>query len=79
MMLDRQEDRWTYSLTRRQLVLNCLAPKAGDDVQGFSELMEVVINRARSRVKKVVRAALTPYYWIMTSSGWERKIRQDIN
>jgi len=77
--LDRQEDRWTYSLTRRQLVLNCLAPKAGDDVQGFSELMEVVINRARSRVKKVVRAALTPYYWIMTSSGWERKIRQDIN
>ena len=77
--LDRQEIECTYSLTRRQLVFNCIAPTSSDDEQGFNELMEELIDRARYRVKKVVRAAFTPYYWVMTPSGWERRIKEDID
>lgn len=76
-MVDRKEEKWTYARTRMQLVKHCLAPTAPNDAESFSNLMEDVIDRARGRVKKAVRSALTPYYWVKTNSGWERKVKEE--
>ncbi len=51
-LLDRQETNWTYDLTRKQCVRNCLRPDFKDDISGFIELLEEVIDRYRGRVKK---------------------------
>lgn len=76
--LDRRETNWTYSLLLEHVVQNCLASTAQEDINGFSELMEGVIDRARGRVKKVVRKAFTPYYWTMTHSGWARQVKDRV-
>lgn len=51
-LLDRQESDWTYDLTKKQCARNCLLPAYKDDINGFTELMEGVIDRYRGRVKK---------------------------
>ncbi len=51
-LLDRQESNWTYDLTRKQCARNCLRPDFKDDISGFIELLEEVIDRYRGRVKK---------------------------
>ena len=51
-LLDRQESDWTYDLTRKQCARNCLLPEYKDDINGFIELLEDVIDRYRGRVKK---------------------------
>lgn len=51
-LLDRQESDWTYDLTRKQCARNCLLPEYKDDINGFIELLEEVIDRYRGRVKK---------------------------
>lgn len=51
-LLDRQESDWTYDLTRKQCARNCLLPAYKDDINGFIELLEGVIDRYRGRVKK---------------------------
>lgn len=51
-LLDRQESNWTYELTRKQCARNCLLPEFKNDISGFIELLEDVIDRYRSRVKK---------------------------
>jgi len=51
-LLDRQESDWTYDLTRKQCVRNCLLPEYKDDIDGFIGLLEEVIDRYRGRVKK---------------------------
>lgn len=51
-LLDRQEADWTYDLTRKQCARNCLLPDYKDDINGFIELLEDVVDRYRGRVKK---------------------------
>lgn len=51
-LLDRQESDWTYDLTRKQCARNCLLPDYKDDINGFIELLEDVIDRYRGRIKK---------------------------
>lgn len=51
-LLDRQESDWTYDLTRKQCVRNCLLPEYKGDINGFIGLLEEVIDRYRGRVKK---------------------------
>lgn len=52
--LDRQEDEWTYSLTRTQCFKSMLSEEHSNDKDGFRGLMEAIINRMRGRVKKNV-------------------------
>jgi serine/threonine protein kinase len=51
-LLDRKQKEWRYELTCRQLAGNCIASTHSTDVPGFVRLMEEVIDRARSRVKR---------------------------
>jgi hypothetical protein len=74
-LLDRQQEDWTYELLRKQLVRNCLIQMAPQDVSGFSELIDDVIDRARGRIKKELDKALPRAVWTKTENGWNREIR----
>jgi serine/threonine protein kinase len=76
---DRRQQTWTYGLLRQEAAKHCLAAHAMTDAASFGELMENVIDRARGRVKKVVQKALTPYYWIHTDAGWEKRLKDDLH
>ena len=51
-LLDRQEQNWTYTLTRKQCAKNCINSNFSSDNEGFMELLEDVIDRYRGRIKK---------------------------
>ncbi len=51
-LLDRQEEKWEYLLTRKQCAKNCIRPEYSDDINGFMGLMEEVIDRFRGRLKR---------------------------
>lgn len=51
-LLDRQEENWTYTLTRKQCTRNCIKDTFENDKNGFFELLEDVIDRYRGRIKK---------------------------
>jgi serine/threonine protein kinase len=53
-LLDRQEENWTYALTRKQCAKNCIEVKYQSDVDGFINLLEDVIDRYRGRLKKEI-------------------------
>lgn len=72
--VDRQNAEWTYIHTRNQFAKNCLTENA-EDRDGFSSLMEDVIDRARGRVKKGFRKAYRNVEWIQTEGGWSKRIR----
>ncbi len=74
-LLDRQAEQWTYEGTRLQCARNCLAPEAEKDKQGFMDLMEDVIDRARGRVKKEFGKAFRKVELRMTPQGWKKEIR----
>jgi serine/threonine protein kinase len=77
-LLDRQAENWTYDLLRQQLVRHCLSSTASDtDRQGFSELMEEVINRARGRVKREFGKHTSNVAWYLNEegTGWVKRIR----
>lgn len=77
-LLDRQAENWTYDLLRQQLVRHCLSPTASDtDRQGFSELMEDVIDRARGRVKREFGKHTSNVAWYLNEegTGWVKRIR----
>jgi len=74
-LIDRQSNEWTYDLLRKQLVRNCLHNPPPEDITGFSELIESVIERARGRVKKGLRKALQRVFWVKTEDGWKREVR----
>ena len=77
-LLDRQAEQWTYEITRMQCARNCLAPEVDKDRQGFMDLMEDVIARARGRVKKEFEKAFRKVEWIRTPQGWKKEIRNFI-
>lgn len=52
--LDREEEEWSYKLTRDRCAKNCIAPEYKNDLNGFKELMEDVIDRYRGRIKKEI-------------------------
>ena len=77
-LLDRQAENWTYDLLRQQLVRHCLSPTATDtDRQGFSDLMEDVIDRARGRVKREFGKHTSNVAWYLNEegTGWVKRIR----
>lgn len=74
-LIDRQSEKWTYELLRKQLVRNCLFEPIPVSIIGFSELMENVINRARGRVKKYYAKTLRRVFWVKTETGWNREVR----
>jgi len=51
-LLDREEENWTYFLTRKQCAKNCISEEFSDDKEGFMDLLEDVIDRYRGRIKK---------------------------
>ncbi len=51
-LLDRQDEDWTYKMTRKQCSKNCLPPDFDKDKLEFEDLMEDVIDRYRGRIKK---------------------------
>ncbi|HEU5071705.1 MAG TPA: serine/threonine-protein kinase [Verrucomicrobiae bacterium] len=75
-LLDRQQEKWTYELLRKQLVRNCLVQATPQDATGFLELIGDVIDRARGRIKKELDKALTRVVWIKTENGWRREIKE---
>lgn len=50
--LDRQEDNWTYLVTRTQCFNQMINPDYTNDKDDFLGLMEAIISRMRGRVKK---------------------------
>lgn len=77
-LLDRQAEIWTYALLRQQLVRHCLSSTASDiDRQGFTELMEDVINRARGRVKREFGKQTSNVAWHLNEdgTGWVKRLR----
>lgn len=73
-LLDRQAGEWTYEMTRAQVARNCLAPEAATDIPEFSSLMEDVIDRARSRVKKELGKILRKVVYRKVPEGWIKEI-----
>jgi len=74
-LLDRQAKEWTYKLTRQQCARNCLSNNTSEDFEGFMNLMEDVIDRARGRVKKEFEKTFRKVEWIHTPTGWKKEIR----
>jgi serine/threonine protein kinase len=73
-LLDRDSEQWTYNFTRSRLVRNCIGNELHDK-EGFSTLMEDVIDRARSRVKRNYEKEFRNVEWVYTENGWEKTIR----
>jgi serine/threonine protein kinase len=73
-LIDRDSEQWTYSFTRSRLVRNCISNELHDK-EGFSTLMEDVIDRARFRVKRNYEKAFRNVEWVYTENGWEKSIR----
>lgn len=74
-LLDRQEDDWKYSFTRKQCSRNCLAPEAKGDMYDFETLMEDVLDRARGRVKKEFNKAFRRVEWYRVEDGWQKRFK----
>jgi hypothetical protein len=74
-LIDRQEEKWIYLNTRKQVARNCLAPDAATDRDGFMDLMEDVIDRSRGRVKKEFRKACRKVVWFKNVNGWEKRVQ----
>lgn len=77
-LLDRQSEDWTYELTRKQCARNCLSLAAKEDAEGFEALMEDVIDRARSRVKKEFNKAFRRVEWYRVKDGWQKRINVSV-
>jgi len=74
-LLDRQAEKWTYEQTRRQCVRNCLSEEAKDDIAGFMDLMEDVIDRMRGRIKKEFEKTFRKVVFVKKTDGWRKEIR----
>lgn len=78
-LLDRQQENWTYPLLLQQLVRTCLAPSASQaDKDGFRDLMEDVVERARGRVQREHYKQTSSVAWSLMKdgSGWEKRLRK---
>jgi len=73
-LLDRKQKEWHYEMTCKLLAENCIAPAHAADVPGFVELIEVVIDRARGRVKKEFEKIYRKVVYRHTGKGWVKEV-----
>ncbi len=74
-LLDRQQDEWTYAHTSVQCARNCLSPECKKDIEGFTQLVADIIDRAKGRVKKEFEKTFRNVVFIKTNNGWRKEIR----
>jgi serine/threonine protein kinase len=77
-LLDRQAENWTYDLLRQQLARHSLATTvSATDREPFGQLLEDVIDRARSRVKREHQKQTATVAWYLREdgTGWDKRLR----
>lgn len=76
-LLDRHADQWSYEVTRAQLIKQCLVSPTEGDRDGFSSLMEDVIDGGRGRLKREFGKAFNRVAWHFDPvNGWTKTVRR---
>jgi hypothetical protein len=73
---DRISDVWDYHNLRVEFVTNCFSSDHLKELSDSQQLVEDVIDRARSRVKKEFRKSVSKVgWWRNDSNGYEKRVR----